>query len=34
LDWFEEHKVDPALETLLREALGNRDGMDIRWEEE
>ena len=32
LDWFEEHKVDPALEALLREALGDRDGMDIRWE--
>ena len=34
LDWFEEHKVDPALESLLREALGDREGMDIRWEKE
>ncbi len=32
LDWFDEYKVDPVLETLLREALGDRDGMDIRWE--
>lgn len=31
LDWFEEHAVDPALEALLRKAMGNRDGMDIRW---
>jgi hypothetical protein len=31
LDWFEEHAVDPTLEALLRKAMGNRDGMDIRW---
>ena len=31
LDWFDEHGVDPALEALLREALGDREGMDIRW---
>jgi hypothetical protein len=31
LDWFEEHGVDPALEALLREAMGSRDGMDVRW---
>ena len=31
LDWFEEHDADSALTALLREALGNRDGMDIRW---
>lgn len=31
LDWFDEHGVDPALFTLLREALGDRDGMEIRW---
>ena len=34
LDWFDEHKVDSNLETLLRDALGARDGMDIRWEEQ
>ena len=31
LDWFEEHGVDPVLESMLREAMGDRDGMDIRW---
>lgn len=31
LDWFDEHGVDPALFRLLREALGDRDGMEIRW---
>ena len=31
LDWFEEHGVDPAMEALLREAMGDRVGMDIRW---
>ena len=31
LDWFEEHGVDPVLESILREAMGNREGMDIRW---
>jgi hypothetical protein len=31
LDWFDEHGVDPALEAQLREALGDREGMDIRW---
>lgn len=34
LDWFEEHGADPALMTLLREALGARQGMDIRWTED
>jgi hypothetical protein len=34
LDWFDEHKVDPALEALLRKAMGDRDGMDIRWEDD
>jgi hypothetical protein len=33
LDWFEEHEVNPALEALLREAMGTRDSMDIRWTE-
>jgi hypothetical protein len=32
LDWFDEHKVDSALEALLRGAMGDREGMDIRWE--
>jgi len=31
LDWFEEHGVDPELEAMLRETMGARDGMDIRW---
>lgn len=31
LDWFEEHGAEPALMTLLRGALGTREGMDIRW---
>jgi processive 1,2-diacylglycerol beta-glucosyltransferase len=31
LDWFEEHGVDPVLESILREAMGDREGMDIRW---
>jgi processive 1,2-diacylglycerol beta-glucosyltransferase len=31
LDWFEEHGVDPVLESMLREAMGDRQGMDVRW---
>jgi hypothetical protein len=31
LDWFEEHGADPAMEAMLREAMGDRAGMDIRW---
>lgn len=31
LAWFEEQGADPALMTLLRQALGSREGMDIRW---
>jgi processive 1,2-diacylglycerol beta-glucosyltransferase len=31
--WFEEQDADPALITLLRGALGEREGMDIRWQE-
>ena len=31
LDWFEEHGADPVLESMLREAMGTREGMDIRW---
>lgn len=31
LDWFEEQGVDPVLASMLREAMGERDGMDIRW---
>ena len=34
LVWFEENGANPALLTLLREALGDRQGMDIRWEED
>jgi hypothetical protein len=31
LEWFEEHGADLNLTVLLREALGGREGMDIRW---
>lgn len=31
LEWFEEHDADLHLTVLLREALGGREGMDIRW---
>ena len=34
LDWFEEEGVEPALTALLREALGTREGMEIRWTQE
>jgi hypothetical protein len=34
LDWFDEHGADPALMALLRRALGDRQGMDIRWTED
>ena len=32
LDLFESRGADPALVTLLRQALGSREDMDIRWE--
>lgn len=32
LDLFESRGADPVLVTLLRQALGTRDDMDIRWE--
>lgn len=31
LDMFEGEGGDPALIRLLRQALGSRDDMDIRW---
>lgn len=31
IDMFEENGVDAALVTLLRNALGDREDMDIRW---
>jgi hypothetical protein len=34
LAWFETHGADAALLDLLRAALGEREGMDIRWERE
>lgn len=34
LEWFEEHGADSHLVVLLREALGSREGMDIRWASE
>jgi processive 1,2-diacylglycerol beta-glucosyltransferase len=33
LDWFEEHGADPVLEALLRQAMGDRESIDIRWTE-
>lgn len=33
LDAFEEKGADPTLITLLRDALGNRDDMEIEWAE-
>jgi len=32
--WFEENAADSALIRLLRKALGDRQGMDIRWEKD
>lgn len=34
VDMFEEKKLDPALVALLRNALGGREDMDIRWARE
>jgi hypothetical protein len=34
LDMFESAGADPTLLTLLREALGDREDMDIMWVEE
>jgi len=34
LELFEQRGADPALVTLLRQALGDREDMDIRWEAE
>jgi processive 1,2-diacylglycerol beta-glucosyltransferase len=34
LTWFEEQDADPVLMTLLRGALDDREGMDIRWQED
>jgi len=31
LDWFESEGIDAALTGLLRQALGTREGMEIRW---
>ena len=31
LDMFEEKGIDPQLLTILREALGPREEMDIEW---
>jgi hypothetical protein len=32
LEMFADRGIDPQLLTLLREALGNRDGMEIEWQ--
>lgn len=34
IDMFEENGVDAALVALLRNALGDREDMDIRWARE
>ncbi len=34
LTWFEEQDADAALMTLLWGALGDREGMDIRWQDD
>jgi processive 1,2-diacylglycerol beta-glucosyltransferase len=34
LDWFAEHGASVDLLALLRGALGDRQGMDIRWEKD
>ena len=34
LVWFEEQDADPSLVALLRKALGDREGMEIRWAED
>lgn len=31
IDMLEENGAHPELVTILREALGDRDGMDVRW---
>ena len=31
LDWFEREDIDATLTALLRQALGTREGMEIRW---
>jgi len=32
IEMFEQRGADPALVALLRQALGDREDMDIRWE--
>jgi hypothetical protein len=32
IDLLEQDGADPALVKLLRDALGTREGMDVRWE--
>ena len=34
LGWFQEHGADATLKTMLQEALGDREGMDIRWSDD
>ena len=34
VDWFESQNADPVLVGVLRRALGEREGMEIRWERE
>lgn len=33
LDMLEEAGAEPELLTMLTDALGERDGMEVRWEE-
>lgn len=34
LDWFEDHGASPALVQMLRDALGDSEGMEIAWRED
>jgi hypothetical protein len=34
LGWFQEHGAESSLITLLRKALGSREGLEIRWTED
>ena len=34
IDLLEDDGADPELVRILRDALGEREGMDIRWESE
>jgi len=33
LDMFEKDRADPVMLAILRDAMGERDSIDIRWEQ-